>query len=209
MAIAPKKIVIPVATLAVLGSVAGASYLLGFPPFDRQGEIKADRVCESLGESSFAATALRQALPAEPTYSFKDQVAGENAEQGSTSYTADCFVRGESSVLLSARTEMMVVSSSESWTTQVLDGRSPSDVENFTAGSKGVASASRAAVLVPCTSAGRIPGGSYSLSVVIDLRKHDDSDERKVRQALENLAVGAAEYSHREAKCDLPSRLPQ
>ncbi|WP_328726321.1 hypothetical protein [Streptomyces sp. NBC_00259] len=217
MAAMPKKVVIPLAALLCVASATAAAYAFGFPPFERRGDIRASDVCESLGKSAKVVPALKGSLPSEPGYKFDDRLDGRDITQGASDYTADCLVWGEGRVLLSARTEMMLTETAENmgsetydvrdWAKEALNVRE-SDIKSFTAGTRGVNVARKAAILVPCASPGHIPGGTYSLSVVVDLRKHEGSGKPEVRQDLIDLAINAARFSHQKAKCDLPSRLP-
>lgn len=217
MAAMPKKFVISLVAFLCLASATVAAYALEFPPFERRGDIRASEVCESLGMSAKVVPALKDSLPSEPEYKFDDRLDGRDVTQGASDYTADCLVWGEGRVLLSARTEMMLTATAESigsetydvrdWAREALNVRE-SDIKSFTAGTKGVTVARKAAILVPCASPGHIPGGTYSLSIVVDLRKHEESGKPQIRQDLIDLAVSSARFSHQKAKCDLPSRLP-
>ncbi|MZE79919.1 hypothetical protein [Streptomyces xinghaiensis] len=206
------KLAIPLAALLAVALGGTAAYVLGVPPFEERGDIGAESVCESLGDPEKAAPALERVLPDSPEYSFDDTVSGGSVAQGDSNYTADCFVSGNGKILLSARTELVPVGSPggtpEDWASEALDGSSPEEEETFAAGSKGVVSADRAAVLVPCAGPGNVPGGSYSLSVVVDGKGADGESGSRVRRGLTDLAVGAAQFSHEKAGCDLPSELP-
>ncbi|SDM98664.1 hypothetical protein [Streptomyces wuyuanensis] len=218
MAAVSQKIVIPLASLLAITSAAAATYAFGLPPFERRGDISASDVCASLGSSPTVVPALKGSLPTEPDYRFDDRRSGGDITSQSSDYTADCLVWGEESLLLSARTEMMLTATGtstqadpsevRSWSTAAVDVPE-SRLTSFDAGTKGVTAARKAAVLVPCASPGHIPGGTYSLSVVVDVRGHgEDSDESGSRQDLIDLVVSAARFSHAKAKCDLPSELP-
>ncbi|MBQ0984369.1 hypothetical protein KBZ10_07515 [Streptomyces sp. F63] len=206
-----RKPAIPLAALLAVGLGGSAAYLFGVPPFEKRGGIGVESVCASLGEPAKAARALERVLPDASEYSFDDSVSGGNVAQGDSGYTADCFVSGDDGVLLSARAQLILVgspgSTPEDWEAEVL-GDKAGESGSFAAGSKGVASASRAAVLVPCAKPGTVPGGSYSLSVVVDRKKATGEGDSGIRRGLTDLAVGAARYSHEKAGCDLPSELP-
>ncbi|RNL72997.1 hypothetical protein EBF04_22615 [Streptomyces sp. I6] len=146
-------------------------------------------------------------------YRFDDRLSGRDIMSESSSYTADCLVWGEDHLLLTARTEMILTETLEStpsdvrnWATTALDARE-SHIKSFNAGTAGATAAGKAAVLVPCASPGRIPGGVYSLSVIVDLKSQAESSEPNIRQELIDLATSAAGFSHAKAKCDLPSKL--
>ncbi|MFD7226108.1 hypothetical protein [Streptomyces sp. NPDC056730] len=205
-----KKFLIPVATLVAIALATGGFYMLGLPPFEKRGEIKASDICESLGNPTKSVSALEATLPSASEYSFEDTVTGKNVAQEGSSFTAACFAYGDDETLLSARTEMLLTEPAETWAGYALDEKSESDRESIKAGSAGFITANnKAAVQVPCAKAGSIPGGEYSLSVVVDLKRKKDSSEAEVRQGLKDLTIEAARYSHERAKCNLPSKLPQ
>ncbi|MFG2761572.1 hypothetical protein [Streptomyces wuyuanensis] len=214
MAVPSKRVVIPLAALLFVASACGAAYAFGFPPFERRGDITASEVCESLGRSAKVVPALKGSLPSDTEYRFENRLSGRDITSESSDYTADCLVRGKAGLLLSSRTEMILTETTESsasdvrsWATAALDTRETA-IEDFDAGTAGVTAPRKAAILVPCASPGRIPGGAYSLSVVVDLKRQPESRESAIRQDLIDLAVSAARFSHSKAKCDLPSKLP-
>lgn len=205
-----KRIMVPVATLAGIGLITATAYLLDLPPFEpQQGTIESSEVCDSLGLSSSAVTALRQVLPPESSYSFQE-TPGIRVGQNDGSYTSSCFVNGEDKIILSARTQMMLAEPSKDWVeSEVLDEMgNGQDLKTFTAGERGVASPRIAAILVPCASTGEIPGGRYNLSVLVKLKESGGTNQKKARKSLIDLALGAAHFSHQKARCDLPAKLP-
>ncbi|MGW0702465.1 hypothetical protein ACWD0A_24765 [Streptomyces sp. NPDC002867] len=202
------KLIVLLAVIAIAGGAAAVAYVSGFPPFERRGEITAKDVCETLGDQDASVPALKDVLPEKPEYSFEDKVDGETVAQGGSSLTADCLVWGEGSVLLSARTQMMVAEPDRSWAAEAIGDELASRATSFEAGAMGVVSGGKAAVLVPCSAPGSVVGGSYSLSVVVHLREYKGSDEPKVSQSLVDLALGAARFAHKTAQCDLPSKIP-
>ncbi|MFP3987544.1 hypothetical protein U9R90_08565 [Streptomyces sp. E11-3] len=204
----PKKLTLLVAITTIAGAAAVFAYLSGFPPFERSGDISSKEVCESLGDKGESVPALKDVLPDKTEYSFDDRTDGETVAQGGSSFTADCLVWGEGSVLLSARTQMMVAKPSQSWAAEAIGEDLASRATSFEAGAMGVVEGGKAALLVPCSAPGSVVGGSYSLSVVVHLRGHEGSEKAKVEQRLVDLAVGSARFAHKTAECDLPSKIP-
>lgn len=197
--------VIAVVTVVLVG-VLGALYLLKAPPFGEDtGDIEASAVCDSLGQGSQSVGALRSALPEKPSYAFDDDVNLRVDEQDS-SYSSDCFVSGGGDQLLSARTQMIRDEPFQNWVdsevSQYAEGHDR--LMSFSVGPKGTASPSVAAVFVPCTSPGKIPGGQYNLSVVVHLEKAGKASAADTRAGLIALAKNAATYAHTKAKCDIP-----
>ncbi|MEU9594653.1 hypothetical protein AB0D84_33705 [Streptomyces sp. NPDC048193] len=193
-----------VVAVVVVG-VFGALYFFKAPPFGEDaGNIEASAVCDSLGSGSRAAGALRTVLPEESSYAFDDDV-NLRADERDSGYGSDCFVSGGGDQLLRARTQMIRDEPFESWAdgevAQYADGKGR--LTPFTTGLMGAASPSVAAVLVPCTSAGKIPGGQYDLSVVVHLEKAGKANDADTRAGLIDLAKNAATYAHAKAKCDI------
>ncbi|MEV4332535.1 hypothetical protein AB0K02_18680 [Streptomyces sp. NPDC049597] len=203
-----RKLIVLLAVIAIAGAAAAVAYVSGIPPFERRGDITAKDVCETLGDQDASVAALKEVLPEKPEYSFEDKIDGKTVAQGGSSFTADCLVRGEGSVLLSARTQMMVAEPGRSWAAEAIGDELASRATSFEAGAMGVVSGGKAAVLVPCSAPGSVVGGSYSLSVVVHLREDKGSDDSKVNQRLVDLALGSARFAHKAAQCDLPSKIP-
>ncbi|WP_171114374.1 MULTISPECIES: hypothetical protein [Streptomyces] len=170
------------------------------------GEISQSAVCESLGPDHQSVAALKSVLPQAASYTFDDEVNLRVGDRDDN-YTSACFVSGDGEELMSARTQMMRAESAQSWVGDEIEqyAKDSSPLTSFEAGAKGVASSSVAAVLVPCASEGKIPGGQYNLSVVVQLKEMGDSETAKARSALIKLAKNAASYAHGKAKCDMPS----
>ncbi|MFE7568609.1 hypothetical protein ACFU76_16865 [Streptomyces sp. NPDC057539] len=209
MAVMSKKFLIPIAALAVVGLTAASLYVLGLPPFEKRGEIKASSVCEALGNSEKASVALEVTLPSEPEYSFRGRVDSYYVTQGSSQFKANCSVYGEDKILLSAGTEIVPTQPADSWADYAL-GDDTGDHESFTAGSAAlITTNNKVAIQVPCAKPGSIPGGEYSVKVRVDLETDAASDDAKVRQGLKDLAVEAARFAHDKTQCNLPSKLPE
>ncbi|WP_309243842.1 hypothetical protein [Streptomyces sp. CAI-85] len=193
--------------MSALALLAGAAFLFKMPPFEQERAIEASEVCASLGTSSSAAEALREVLPAESSYSFDDDVT-PRVDAADAGYESACFVSGGGEQLLVADVRLMADEEGESWTGWVR-GTAASDASvtsltPFPGGKKAVASGRFAAVFVPCTSAGHIPGGQYNLSISVELKKPGDAGAAANRAELIKLATNAASFAHTEAKCDLP-----
>ncbi|WP_190138069.1 hypothetical protein [Streptomyces longispororuber] len=111
---------------------------------------------------------------------------------------------------MSARTEMMRAEPPRGWAkAEVFDGQQNSDeYHSFPAGDKGLVSPTQAAVFVPCLADGKVPGGEYNLSVIVQLKQAVESSEDEARKKLTELTVRAAKFAHQDAGCGLPSRLP-
>ncbi|QXE36632.1 hypothetical protein KQY30_22825 [Streptomyces sp. GMY02] len=210
---APKKITlvagVSLVALVVLGAVA---YATGLPPFEKRGEISADRVCGSLGDGEAAAAALPDALPEKSEYRFsgKDDLRNDESRDY---FASNCFVWADGKPVLSVVAEMATSPSPDAWGEQVIKDESVPGEEggrraDFPAGDKALATGRLAAVYVPCLSEGRVPGGPRHLSVIARAIAAPAASEEAARQSLADLAVIMARHAHTRAKCDLPPRLP-
>ncbi|MGV9423724.1 hypothetical protein ACWDO7_05450 [Streptomyces sp. NPDC003656] len=191
------------AALLVLAA-AGTAYALGLPPFEQKATIKATAVCETLGDRAGAAAALNRVLPAESSYAFDDAKTHLRTDASDDTYETSCFVNGGGKQLMSVTAEMAEYENSGTWQQEAVGQLvSTSDLAPFNAGDKAVASASAAAIYVPCVS----KGTTRHLSVVVNLKKHGDVQGQQSRRDLINLARSAAAYAHEKAKCEAPSKV--
>ncbi|MEU0688267.1 hypothetical protein [Streptomyces uncialis] len=195
--------------LAIAGVTA---YFFDIPPFSSRAEIHAASVCAVLGESENLVPALRNALPESSVYSFKngERLLADVHDRRSQSF--HCRVDGEDgnlSRMLTAYTHIALAGSSQRWIENHVDPFRPEDypLREFKAGDIGVASIRTAGIFAPCIPDGKIIGGQYNISTVVALDRDNDSDDSDTRQALIDIARSAAEYAHKKAKCELPSKL--
>lgn len=211
MHIKNKKYFFPAIALIAGGLAVGAARLLEVPPFEQVGTIAANDICEGLGSSESRVQALKDVLPSQPTYSFNNGHPDGRIDHSDSSYVSRCSVRGEEGVLLYVNAELMRDEPIDSWARSTIADRKtayPDDFEDFTAGNGGVVSIRKAAILLPCVSAGKIPGGEYSISISVNLNRQAERSEAAVKDGLKALALSTAHFVHKDAKCDLPSRLP-
>ncbi|WP_327679592.1 hypothetical protein [Streptomyces sp. NBC_00467] len=213
MATARKAVVVPIALLTGVSVLTGVAYVAGFPPFEERGTIDAGTMCESLGNSSKVFSSLERVLPSQSRYSFDDEVTSR-ANSTDDNYASGCFVRGDTEQMLSVRTEMMLIGPEPTRSTVAdwADGiqtNSPDrrPFNSFAAGNGAVASSRTSAILVPCTPPGEIPGGEYDLSVVVTLKGNSRAGDTESRQSLIDLVRSAADYAHRNARCELSAKL--
>jgi hypothetical protein len=200
------KLLLVIGVVCTLALLTGIAYAFTLPPFKKKGEIKADEVCASLGSSSSAADVLRKVLPEEPSYSFDNDVK-PRTDVTETGYESSCFVSGGGQQLLVAQARLMPDESATSWTDWVkgtaANKASAASLTPFPAGKKAVASTRFAAIFTPCTSAGKVPGGQYNVSISVELKRAGGSGDSTTRDELIKLAKNAASYAHTEAKCDM------
>ncbi|WP_203182793.1 hypothetical protein [Streptomyces pratensis] len=212
MRIKNKKYFIPAIIVIAGGLAVGTARLLEVPPFEQVGTIDASDICEGLGSSDSRVQALKNVLPEQTEYSFGSLYSEARIDQSDSSYTSRCSVRGEGSVLLYTNAELMRDEPVDSWASSTIADRQadyPGDFDDFAAGKGGVVSSHKAAILLPCVSAGRIPGGEYSISVSVTLNQQSENSVTTAKEALKDLVLSTAEFVHKDARCDLPSRLPE
>ncbi|MFI7322939.1 hypothetical protein [Streptomyces venezuelae] len=203
----PKRYLVLGALTLAAGLMGGVLYLSNSSSSDSPVTIKAADSCTSLSTQR-AVSALNEMLPERSAYSFDEEPELSQSTEASDSFSSSCFVRGGGDTLLSARAQMMIAEAPDIWEREVFEDESNDRRKStrFTAGIRGVAYSDKAAALIPCVPKGQIPGGAYNLSVVVDLKKHGNSDDAQSRKKyLIDLTLSAADHAHRAAKCTLPS----
>lgn len=184
-------------------------YLFDLPPFERQGPIEANEVCETLGAPEEAAKDIRNVVPSAPEYTFRNRSNNPSLEY---SYSSGCSTFADGDPALGLRAVLMGDFPVSRWVDKNLKYEVYPEEEKATPfrAAKGAVHTSRSAsVFVPCRAAGEIPGGQRNLSVTLIALDDPSADEKNVRQSLVNLAVSAARFAHKDAECSLPSKLPE
>ncbi|GHB12011.1 hypothetical protein GCM10010512_49320 [Streptomyces thermoviolaceus subsp. thermoviolaceus] len=198
------KVLLATTVVLVLGLVTGVLYAFGLPPFKKVGTIEAADVCESLGDATSAAEALKQVVPEESSYSFQESSPIVRIGEVDMNLDLACFVYGSDDQLLSARTRAMTYTNTDHWVKERVGQLVPmSTLTPFSAGDRAVASDKVAAIYLPC----RKHAMTDHLSVVIWLKKQGDASASLVRDGLIDLAKGMAAYAHTQARCDAPAKL--
>ncbi|MCK8438655.1 hypothetical protein G3I77_38420 [Streptomyces sp. D2-8] len=201
-----------VGSVIALALFAGLAYSYKLWPFREKGEIEAGEVCSSLGPSSSVVNALTNVLPEESSYSFNEK-ARLRVDATDATYESSCFVSGGGKQLLVVKARLMEDEPAKSWTQWVkgtaANEASTKSLTPFTAGDKAVASSRFAAIFLPCTSAGKAPGGQYNLSVSTELKQAGNSSDAAVRGELIKLTRKASSYAHAKAKCDMTPKIDE
>ncbi|WP_327697411.1 hypothetical protein [Streptomyces sp. NBC_00459] len=78
----------------------------------------------------------------------------------------------------------------------------------FNAGLKGVSNAEVAAIWVPCYAGEEAQKAPWNMSVAAFSVEPLEASDKEARQTLIDLATTFARQAHKDAKCDLPSKLP-
>ncbi|MFJ3778451.1 hypothetical protein ACIPX0_42905 [Streptomyces sp. NPDC090075] len=183
--------------------VAGllAAYLAG--AFDRRGEIRADDVCSNLDDREKAATKFSSVLPDATKYDFSTGMSG----QPGWHYNINCFAKGDGKTLLVLNANAVSTVSWQKWVEHELPP-TKGKVTYFSSGLKGISATNIAAIYVPCYASEQNSQLPYSLTVYAQAPKGLRGSEEKERQTLIDLATTFGRYAHKDAKCDLPSKLP-
>ncbi|MEU1575650.1 hypothetical protein ABZ519_31725 [Streptomyces collinus] len=201
-----------VGAVVTLTLFAGLAYTYKIWPFRDKGEIEAGEVCSSLGSSSSVVNALTKVLPEASSYSF-DENTSLRVDVTDTNYESSCFVSGGGKQLLVVEARLMEDESAISWTRWIkgttANEASTKSLTPFTAGDRAVASSRFAAIFVPCTAAGKAPGGQYNLSVSTELKQAGNSSDAAVRDELIKLTKNASSYAHAKAKCDMTPKIDE
>lgn len=202
-----------VGAVVALALFAGIAYTYQIWPFRGKGEIKAGEVCPSLGgPSSSVINSLTTILPEESSYSF-DENSSLRVDVTDTDFGSSCFISGGGKQLLVVKARLMEDEPPKSWSQWVkgtaANEASTKSLTPFTAGDKAVASSRFAAIFVPCTSAGKAPGGQYNLSVSTELKQAGNSSDDVARDELIKLTRAASSYNHAKAKCDMTPKIDE
>jgi hypothetical protein len=198
----------PLRKSLVYGAVAVAAaialfiaYLIG--AFDESGHIQADDVCRNVPDRQATAEIFSSVLPRATKYDFSMTLRPTK----DYSYRSSCDARGDGKSLLQLTADMGVAKPWRKW----VDDELPPSLEGkrtyFNAGIKGVSTADQAAIYVPCYSSERASKQAHNLTVFALALKPLESADKEARQTLIDLATDFARSAHKEAKCDLPSKL--
>ncbi|MFJ2818335.1 MULTISPECIES: hypothetical protein [unclassified Streptomyces] len=187
----------------VVGISLLAAFLLGV--FDKRGHIEADDICRNVPNQSEAAKVFNSVLPKESEYHFVE-TSRSDAYWG---FRSGCRVKGTSgTTLLSLDVEPSPAAPWQQWVKSHVPPNDGGKLSSFNAGLKGVANTQVAAIWVPCYAHESTSKARYNMTVLADALKPLEVSGGDARQALIDLATSFARQAHKDAKCDLPSQLP-
>ncbi|NGO45769.1 hypothetical protein G6048_27740 [Streptomyces sp. YC419] len=193
----------------ICGAVAAAgaialltAYLLG--AFEKRGHIQAEDVCLHVPARQETAEIFNSVLPQSSKYDF-DGTWRPDRDQG---FRSTCFVMGDDDEsLFSLTAEMGSARPWQQWAETEIPPNSGGEITYFDAGLKGVSNAEVAAIWVPCYSSERTSKEPWNMTVIADALKPLEVSDKEARQALIDLATTFARQAHKDAKCDLSSKL--
>ena len=127
-------------------------------------------------------------------------------------FFSGCSGRTENSEFLITRTEPTMLGNStfESWSSgpasKMVETENPKNFDRFNtaADTWGVVSKRKAAIVTPCFS-----HGHQGLTTIVLLRSSAEPERTadRYRQELIDLAIGTAEFAHKDAGCTLPFKV--
>ncbi len=188
--------------LAVLVGL-GIAYAMG--AFDSRGRIAAEDVCAHTPDRGKVAGTLESALPQAASYSFRERWSpGKDMD-----FRSSCSVRGDGDILLMLTAEPNTVSTWSDWQEYAVEPEDRRGLSRFTAGKHAVANTGVAALAVPCSLYAGMKGVPLYLTVVAQAGKPLEVPDGEARSVLVRLATDYARQAHKDARCTLPSRLPE
>ncbi|MER7842297.1 hypothetical protein ABTY98_42095 [Streptomyces sp. NPDC096040] len=96
----------------------------------------------------------------------------------------------------------------QEWADTEIAPNSGGKVTYFDAGLKGVSNTEVAAIWVPCYAHETTSKKPWSMTVFAHALKPLEASASESRKTLIDLATSFARQAHKDAKCDLPSKLP-
>ncbi|MCX4235998.1 hypothetical protein [Streptomyces ortus] len=206
MSSARKSLRSPLVYIAITASAAAAllvAYLFG--AFAERGTIQANDVCQNVPDRRKVVKKLNSSLPSAADYRF-----GERQVVTPDSYfKSRCNVYGdEDELLLTLAAEMGSARPWQEWVEDEVPRTSGGDRTNFNAGVKGVSNAEVAAIWVPCYASEKGSKQPWNMTVFALVHHPLEASDKEARQTLKDLATDFARQAHKDAKCDLPSKLP-
>ncbi|MER6913034.1 hypothetical protein ABT354_15305 [Streptomyces sp. NPDC000594] len=170
--------------------------------FDEEvGSFGVQDVCENLDPDREVVEKLRQVLPERGEYDFY--------AEGSTGskFGPYCHIRHEGKNLMTVLINYTDGSDPDAWLKRQVERKTAEGARFgwFKAGYGGVSSTGGGAIYLPCFK--DHPEGLGSLSVSVNLRQGSRAAPKETKAAAEFLVRRAAAFAHKDAGCDLPSRL--
>ncbi|MCW8097342.1 hypothetical protein [Streptomyces tauricus] len=179
------------------------AYLLG--AFEERGDIQADDVCRNVPDRQRVTETFNSVLPRAATYHFEE----EQVLTPDSYFMSRCDVTGDDDdLLLTLNAKLGSDRPWREWADSEIPPNSGGDRTYFNAGVKGVSNAEVAAIWVPCYASEKASKQPWNMTVFALVHKRLKASDKEARQTLIDLATDFARQAHKDAKCDLPSRLP-
>ncbi|MFJ8937995.1 hypothetical protein ACIRL0_20110 [Streptomyces sp. NPDC102365] len=173
--------------------------------FEKRGHVRAEDVCRHVPDRKKTAKIFNSVLPQTPKYNF-DGTWRPDRDWG---FKSTCTVTGDDNETLFILTaEMGSARSWKQWAETEIPPNSGGTPTNFEAGLKGVSNSEVAAIWVPCYANEKTSKQPWNMTVLADALKPLEASDNEARQTLIELATDFARQAHKDAKCDLSSKLP-
>jgi hypothetical protein len=198
-----RKPIIYGAIAAVAAITLVVAYFLG--AFGDRGHIKADDVCRNVPNRSEAAKIFNSVLPSASKYHFA-QTWRPDVDWG---FRSVCGINEDGDkALFYLDAKVGPATPWQQWAKTHIPRNDGGKITYFDAGLKGVSNPEVAAIWVPCYAHEKTSKTRYNMTVFAHALKPLDASDNKARQTLIDLATSFARQAHKDAKCDLPSKLP-
>ncbi|MFJ3796493.1 hypothetical protein ACIPSJ_09400 [Streptomyces sp. NPDC090088] len=190
-----------VAALAAISLLT--AYLLG--AFEKRGHIGADDICRNVPDRKATARLFNSKLARSAHYDFTQNWNPDPDWR----YRSSCITTGDNDqVLFSLDAKAGPATPWQQWAKTHIPPNNGGKITYFDAGVKGVSNTEVAAIWVPCYAHEKTSKAQYNMTVFADALKPLVASDKEARQALIDLATSFARQAHKDAKCDLPSKLP-
>ncbi|WP_314412645.1 hypothetical protein [Streptomyces sp. DSM 40484] len=178
------------------------AYLLG--AFEERGTIQSKDVCPNVPARQEAAKIFKSVLPRAATYKFEER----KDLTPDWHFNSRCNARGEDdNLLLTLSAQMGSDRPWREWADREVPPNSGGDTSYFSAGVKGVSNTEVAAIWVPCYAKEKASKQPWNMTVFARSYGPLEASNKEARKALVTLATNFARQAHKDAKCDLPSKL--
>ncbi len=177
-----------------------------FGAFEKRGDVQADDVCLHVPDRQTTAEIFNSVLPRASEYHF---VGTWNPDRD-WQFMSTCFVEGNGDkTIFSLTAQMGSTRPWQQWAKAEIPPNSGGKVTYFDAGIKGVSNAQVAAILVPCYASEESSKDPWNMTVFALALEPLEASDKEARKTLIDLATAFARQAHKDAKCDLPSMLPE
>ncbi|MFF7977647.1 hypothetical protein ACFZDK_00740 [Streptomyces sp. NPDC007901] len=191
------------AVIALAGGAVLVAYLLG--AFEKRGNIQADDVCQHVPNRQGTAKIFNSILPDASEYNFTETWRPTQSWE----FRSVCAVKTEDNkALFYLQATVSSARPWKEWADTEIPPNSGGKITYFDAGVKGVSNAEVAAIWVPCYAHEKTSNAQYNMTVFAHALKPLEASDKEARKTLIDLATSFARQAHKDAKCDLPSRLP-
>ncbi|CCK28235.1 putative membrane protein [Streptomyces davaonensis JCM 4913] len=189
------------AALAAAGLLT--AYLLG--AFEKRGHIDADDICRNVPNRKATAQIFNSELARSARYDFTENWRPDP----DWSFISRCTAHGDDDrALFTLHAKAGPDKSWQQWAKTHIPPNDGGEITYFDAGVKGLSNAEIAALWMPCYTHEKTSNSQYNMTVYAFAIDPLEASDKEARQTLIDLAISFARKAHKDAKCDLPSKLP-